>query len=185
MTAAPPLLIPSDLNNLKRNNFDAIRLTMALAVVWSHSFALFYGSEKTEPTSILLSGAYNAGNLGVMVFFVISGFLVTKSLFSSDSLLQFIMRRIRRVYPGYLVATSICAFVIIPIYAHLMNMTVGEVFKTLGANLFLRNYFPPSNAFTANPTPNVVNGSLWSIPFEFWCYIGIAALGIVGLANRR
>jgi peptidoglycan/LPS O-acetylase OafA/YrhL len=158
---------------------------MAVAVVWSHSFALYLGSEETEPLSIVLDGAYNAGNIGVMVFFVISGFLVTRSFLNSKSIFRFMKRRVTRIYPGYMVATSICAFIIIPIYAHIMKMDTLEVVKTIGENLLLRNYFPPSNVFNANHAPQAVNGSLWSIPFEFWCYIGVAALGAISLLSRR
>src|SRR6185295_11460845 len=115
----------------------------------------------------------------------ISGFLVTQSFVTSKSLTRFMARRIRRIYPGYLVATSICAFIVIPFFSSVRDTSALEAIKTIAANLLLRNYFPPSNAFTANPAPNVVNGSLWSIPYEFWCYIGVASLGIVGLLSRR
>src|ERR1700733_12323506 len=36
-----------------------------------------------------------------------------------------------------------------------------------------------------NPTPNNLNGSLWSVQYEFWCYIGVLALGLTGLLRRR
>jgi peptidoglycan/LPS O-acetylase OafA/YrhL len=178
-------LIPQGKRAQQGNNFDAIRLSMALAVVWSHSFALHQGTEDREPVSLLLNGVYNSGNLAVMVFFMISGFLITQSFIRSRSLWSFMERRVRRIHPGYLVATSIGAFVVVPLYSTIMNMSVMEVAKTLGGNLLLRNYVPPSNAFTANPVPNAVNGSLWSIPFEFWCYIGVAALSLFGLLTRR
>jgi peptidoglycan/LPS O-acetylase OafA/YrhL len=74
---------------------------------------------------------------------------------------------------------------VIPLYSSIRNLSAVEVAKTFGANLLLRNYFPPSNAFTANPTVGAINGSLWSIPFEFWCYIGVALLGAVALLNRN
>lgn len=179
------LLVPDDLIAFKRNNFDAIRLIMALLVVWSHCFALYFGSEETEPISLLMNGTYNAGNIGVMVFFIISGFLVSQSFLRTKSLRSFLERRVRRIYPGYLVATSICAFVVVPIYSTIRNMSTWEVAKTIGANLLLRNYFPPSNVFTRNILPNAINGSLWSIPYEFWCYLGVAALGMLCLLNRR
>ena len=49
-----------------------------------------------------------------------------------------------------------------------------------------------ANALTLRELPSVfpmnpahgINGSLWSIPFEFWCYVGVAALGLIGLARR-
>jgi peptidoglycan/LPS O-acetylase OafA/YrhL len=177
-------LIPADNASLQHNNFDAIRLAMALMVVWSHSFALCLGSESTEPISVMLAGSYNAGNLGVMAFFVISGFLVTRSFCNSKSLTSYMAKRVRRIYPGYLVATSICTFVVIPAYSYVMDLSVGEIVRTIGANLLLQGHFPPSNAFNAN-SYSAVNGSLWSIPYEFWCYIGVATLGIAGLLKRR
>lgn len=179
------LLIPSDWQARGGNNFDAVRLAMALLVVWSHSFALYLGTEASEPLSLLFNGTYNSGNAGVMVFFIISGFLVSHSYRASRSPGQYMARRIRRIYPGYLAATSLCAFVIVPLFSSVANLSAWEVAKTLGGNLLLRNYFPPSNAFTANPVPNAINGSLWSIPFEFWCYIGVAGLGLTGLLKRK
>lgn len=158
---------------------------MALLVIWSHSFALYFGSEASEPLSIVMAGTLNSGNMAVMVFFVISGFLVTRSLVSTGSIVEFMNRRVRRIYPGYIAATMVCILVVIPIFSHINNVTAYEAVKAFAANLLLRNYFPPSNVFPSNPLPHVVNGSLWSIPFEFWCYIGVVALGATGLLMRR
>jgi peptidoglycan/LPS O-acetylase OafA/YrhL len=182
---AERLLIPLDGDTRQNNNFDFIRLSMASLVVWSHSFALYFGTEDREPLSLILNGDYNSGNIGVMVFFIVSGFLVTQSFIATKSVRRYMEKRIRRIYPGYLVATSICAFFVIPLYSTIRNLSAPEVAKTLWANLLLRNYFPPSNAFTANPEAGAINGSLWSIPFEFWCYIGVALLGLMLLLKRR
>jgi peptidoglycan/LPS O-acetylase OafA/YrhL len=179
------LIASEDAEAHRSNNFDAIRLAMALLVVWSHSFALYLGSEDTEWISVLLGGAYNAGNLAVMAFFIISGFLITRSYTRSRSLMSYMEKRIRRIYPGYLVATTICAFIVVPLYSSIAKLDTAELMKTLGLNLLLQGYFPPSNAFTANAFPNAVNGSLWSIPFEFWCYIGVALLGVTSLITKR
>ena len=182
---AKHLLIPLDGRTRQSNNFDFIRLSMASLVLWSHSFALWYGTEGQEPLSLALNGNCNSGNVGVMVFFIVSGFLVMESFISTKSVKHFMAKRIRRIYPGYLVAISICVFVVIPLYSSIYDLSPPEVAKTIGANLLLRNYFPPSNVFTANPTVGSINGSLWSIPFEFWCYIGLAFLGAMALLNRR
>jgi peptidoglycan/LPS O-acetylase OafA/YrhL len=172
------LIVVAEASQPEGNNFDAIRLTMALLVVWSHSFALHLGSERTEWISLLLNGVYNAGNLAVMAFFVISGFLITQSFERSKTLRRYLTKRVRRIYPGYLVATSICAFLIAPRFGGVFP----DVAKTLGLNLLLRNEVP--NAFATNPN-QAVNGSLWSIPFEFWCYLGVALLGVLSLATKR
>ena len=172
-------LVPNDPNVLKQNNFDAIRLFMALLVVWSHSFALYLGSEDREPLSILMNGTYNSGNVGVLVFFVISGFLICHSYLNSKTVIEFLGRRVRRIYPGYIASILICAFIIIPLFSslQLINLTFLEISKVIGLNLLLRNYFPPSDVFGGR----AINGSLWSIPYEFWCYIGLAALGAAGV----
>ena len=47
----------------------------------------------------------------------------------------------------------------------------------------IRCPLPP--VFVANPYPNEVNAAVWSIPFEFWCYIGVMFLGLTALLNRR
>lgn len=174
--------MPADTGALARNNFDALRLGLALLVVWSHSFALWYGSEAREPISRALGGVYNAGNLGVLGFFTISGFLILLSWLRSQGALAYLGRRVRRIYPGYLVATALCSLVIVPAFSSLpfLRLQPGEGLG-LASNLLLRNYILPSDAFGGGP----VNGALWSIPYEFWCYLGILALGAAGLARAR
>lgn len=57
-----------------RNNcFDIIRLFAAIIVIISHQYSL---SGLTEPTFL---GMTTLGGLGVIIFFAISGFLITKS----------------------------------------------------------------------------------------------------------
>jgi peptidoglycan/LPS O-acetylase OafA/YrhL len=51
----------------------------------------------------------------------------------------------------------------------------------LASNLLLRNYIVDSDAFGGG----AVNGSLWSIPYEFWCYLGVMALGLTPLLRWR
>jgi peptidoglycan/LPS O-acetylase OafA/YrhL len=161
------------------NNFNLIRITMALLVVWSHSYALNLGSESAEPISRLTAGLFNAGKLGVYVFFVVSGFLITQSFDRSRSPWSYLKKRVARIHPGYMVATSLCAFVLLPCYAG-TAYTATSVLETIGWNLLLQGRFPNDHPFANNPY-TVTNGSLWSIPFEFWCYLGVLAIGVMGL----
>src|SRR6478609_6745402 len=63
----------------RANNFDALRLIAALSVVFSHSFLIAEGSEADEPFIWLTGKQCILGLVGVFVFFVISGYLVTES----------------------------------------------------------------------------------------------------------
>lgn len=185
MTVSPDLLVPADETRFYRNNFDALRLAMAFLVLFSHSFALRFGSEDSEPMSLATNGYYNSGNVGVWVFFIISGFLIAHSHARSPSLRSYAAKRVLRIYPAYLVATSVCAFVVTPLFAP-PGFTLGaaELVRTIGANLLLANHFPIPDLFTTNPVHGV-NGALWSIRFEFLCYIGVALIGVIALPARR
>jgi peptidoglycan/LPS O-acetylase OafA/YrhL len=166
------------------NNFDALRLAMALLVVWSHSFALALPEGETaEPISKLTNGHYNAGNIAVMVFFAISGFLISESYLKSSNTVRFFIKRVRRIYPGYMAATTIGALTIIPLFSTVYVFSAAEIVKTIGFNLLLKGYSPPSIVFAGNYS-QTLNGSLWSIPYEFWCYVAVAVLGALHLLQR-
>jgi len=170
------MLIPAGQGSLERNNFDAIRLAMAFLVLFSHCFALHFGSEAMEPFSLLTNGYYNSGNVGVWAFFIISGFLVARSFDMSPGVGRFALRRVRRILPGYLVATSLCAFAVTPLFTPPgFTISLGEVAATLAGNLLLSNHFPVPDLFRDNPV-TAINGSLWSIRFEALCYVGLALL---------
>jgi peptidoglycan/LPS O-acetylase OafA/YrhL len=178
------LLVPKNEGPRVPNNFDLIRIAMAMLVVWSHSFALYRGSESAEPISLITREAINSGKVGVYVFFMVSGFLITQSFDRSSGSWSFLKKRIARIYPGFLVATSICAFVIVPLYAKTLTYTFGSVAKELGLRLLLRTDIADHGAFADNLVSGV-NGSLWSIPYEFWCYLGVLGVGLVGLLKLR
>lgn len=168
-----------------RNNFDALRLAMALMVIWSHSFAIHTGSEQREWFSLLLHRAYNAGNIGVMAFFVISGFLITQSYERSRSTLSYFVKRVRRIYPGYMVATTISGLLFIPFIAPTAHVTALDWLVTIAMNLLLQGYSPAPDVLGRHDFGLAsINGALWSIPYEFWCYIGVALLGTVLLLKN-
>jgi peptidoglycan/LPS O-acetylase OafA/YrhL len=180
MMRSTDLLVPRDAAAMRENNFDAIRLLMALLVVWSHCFALWLGTEDGEPISRLFGGVYNAGNIGVLAFFTISGFLITLSYERAKSPVQYLTKRVSRIYPGYLVAVTLSSLVVVPLISgwRWSDLTVGDA-QGMVSNLLLRNFIVAADRMPA------VNGALWSIPFEFWCYIGVLGLGLTGLIKWR
>jgi peptidoglycan/LPS O-acetylase OafA/YrhL len=166
------------------NNFDSLRLIFAILVIVSHSFPLGRGSNADEPLFALTRGQTTLGNLSVWAFFVISGLLITQSWFRSPSPIKFLTRRVARIYPAFIVTSLLSALVIVPLAADAHRYTPVSlqsfIFNTLRLQIF---EMPP--VFAKNISPNVLNGSLWSIPFEFWCYLGILFLGVCRLLRRR
>jgi peptidoglycan/LPS O-acetylase OafA/YrhL len=166
------------------NSFDTLRLFFAVLVIFSHSFALGRGSDDTEPLFVLTHGQITFGNVSVWAFFAISGFLIAQSWTRSPKPLKFLKRRVARIYPGFIVAALLTALLVVPFAADPATrrpIALGSfLFQTLRLQVF---DVPP--VFVHNAWPNALNGSLWSVPFEFWCYIGILLLGVTGMLRRR
>jgi peptidoglycan/LPS O-acetylase OafA/YrhL len=166
------------------NNFDTLRLFFAVLVIFSHSFALGRGSDNSEPLFLLTRGQITLGNLSVWAFFVISGFLIAQSWTRSPNPLKFLKRRVARIYPGFIVAALLSALVLVPIAADPATRHPVAIGSFLLQTLRLQVFDTPP-IFIHNAWPNTLNGSLWSVPFEFWCYIGILLLGVAGMLWRR
>lgn len=170
----------------RSNNIDAIRLLLALLVVFSHSYPLATGTYSHEPLSWFSKQRITFGDLAVNWFFVLSGYLITQSWERSGNVFVFLQKRLLRIYPAYLVAVSICIWVVIPLSSPwgLRVYSWQTITENVWRILLFRNLSVPE-AFLANPYPRVVNGSLWTIPFEAWCYLGVVFLGIASLLRRK
>lgn len=77
----------------RENNFNLLRFVAAAAVIFSHSFILA-GMGESRPVYVL-TGQWDAADIGVMVFFVISGYLVTQSFMQRRDLWVFLEARCR------------------------------------------------------------------------------------------
>ena len=168
------------------NNIDALRLILSVLVLFSHSFPLGTGTEQDEPFFWLSRGQVTLGGLAVDWFFVLSGFLISQSWERSRTVWSFLRKRIFRIYPGYLVAVALCIWAVVPLAAPGGSQVYSgaTVVANLGPALALRGFVVPPT-FVRNPAPGLVNGSLWSIPYEFWCYLGVVFLGVTTLLGRR
>ena len=92
-----------DLAHGRDNNFQLVRLFAAAFVVAFHSYALT-GRWTHEPLWRIMPET-NFGALGVKIFFVVSGFLVTQSWLSRQSVAPFVAARVLRIYPALVAAT--------------------------------------------------------------------------------
>ena len=80
------------------NNFNAIRLFLALLVIFDHSFAL--AEAKDDPLEVVSHLQLSFGEMAVCLFFFISGFLITASWFNSKSMSDYLRRRVLRIFPA-------------------------------------------------------------------------------------
>ncbi len=149
----------------RQNNFDALRLGAAAAVVFSHSFLIAEGTQDREPLILLTGNQSILGLVGVFVFFAISGFLVTQSFEQTGDAWRFLAKRALRIFPGLFVATLLSAFVLAPLVTTLST----------GAGVM----------FVNNPVGLEINGSLWTLRLEFLMYLMVLVLGVLRLLTVR
>jgi peptidoglycan/LPS O-acetylase OafA/YrhL len=169
----------------QRNNFDFLRLALAILVIFSHSFPLGTGSELREPLSLWTHGQMTFGAVAVDLFFVMSGFLIAASAERSRSILSFFQKRAQRIYPAFIVCALLTLLVLVPLAnASLPGSIPARIGDVLLQTLRLRE-FHYLHAFAQNPYPDAINGSAWSIQYEFWCYVGVALLFLAGLLRKR
>jgi peptidoglycan/LPS O-acetylase OafA/YrhL len=168
------------------NRFDNFRLIFALTVLCAHSYFAAEGHHSGDPLAKLCLNQITLGSIAVDAFFAISGFLVTESWNHSRGVVDFLRRRVLRIYPGFVIACLFIAAVAAPLGAPSLTQYRSE-FQPGGfaeTVVFLRQPLIP-HSFLSNPARNIVGGSMWTISFEFGCYLGVAALGLTGLLRGR
>ena len=168
------------------NNFDFLRFLLATSVLFYHTLSLLYGSSHGGLAATMASvGAGNAVNF----FFAISGFLITDSWMRTQKLFRFLQKRILRIYPAFILASIFCAFVAGPLGAE----NVHEYWQHFHPLRFLM-YLPllpadvvgpdMSLVFTQLHFPALIDGSFWTLRYEFEFYLLVALFGLLGLFRR-
>lgn len=167
------------------NNLDIIRLIAALSVVTYHSFAINPAWGLTDPIKNLF-GHTSTGGIAVKIFFFISGLLVTNSLITRKSTIEFLISRMLRIFPGLIFVTIISSLIFGPL---ITSMKPSEYFSQIETyNYIIDNiimntqYFLPGVSFD---NTYGINGSLWTIRYEVAAYIVLLLVFIVGLMRNN
>src|ERR1700720_1810015 len=82
--------------------FDQIRLAAATTVLLHHAHGFDYDT-LVDPLFTYSGGFLHFGLLAVLVFFAISGFLVTPGLVRSGDLISYATNRVLRIFPALIV----------------------------------------------------------------------------------
>jgi peptidoglycan/LPS O-acetylase OafA/YrhL len=163
--------------------FDTLRLIFAVLVILSHSFFLVRDAAGREPLLLLTRGQISLGNASVLAFFAISGFLIAKSWMRHPSPVDYLCRRVARIYPGFLVCGLVSLLIVVPLAGGSLPRHFEYYANYVVQTLTLQE-FAHGPIFTSNVRTDVLNGSLWSVRTEFWCYIGLMFLGMTTLIRR-
>ena len=152
-----------------RHDIDGLKGIAILAVVFYHLFDLLKSAHFTEST------LFDGGFLGVDIFFVISGFLITSSVFymlsnNDFSLLSFYKRRFLRIVPPLL---FVCIFTLIVGYFLLFPMVYRELsIEVANALLFIGNFrFANSGGYFALDSSDKLLLHTWYLAVTIQFYI--------------
>ncbi len=166
------------------NNFDVLRICLASAVLLSHSFELVPGERAREPV-FRLTHTLSSGALAVDCFFVISGFLIAKSWEREPNVGAFLRKRVLRIVPGYLVAFLLSVLIAGAIGAADATSYLRALDPGVLLGQMVRLDFPQTPPTFADGLGGLVNGSMWTIQYEFLCYLMLLGFGVVGLLRSR
>ncbi len=152
-----------------RHDIDGLKGIAILAVVFYHLFDLLKSAHFTEST------LFDGGFLGVDIFFVISGFLITSSVFyrlsnNDFSLLSFYKRRFLRIVPPLL---FVCIFTLIIGYFLLFPEVYNELnIEVANALLFIGNFrFANSGGYFALDSSDKLLLHTWYLAVTIQFYI--------------
>ncbi len=156
------------------NNFDLLRILFAWFVIVSHSYVL-NGDGATDPLFEMTQQTFLFSFIGVKGFFIISGYLIFKSMVVSTSIFEYLVKRVLRIFPALAVVLLVTLAAVYFIYPNNMPpfFSNKEVYAYFLGNIILfKPHFFISGVFAGLPS-SAINGSLWTIEYEFFFYLFI------------
>jgi len=169
------------------NSLNLIRLGLASMVLFAHGFYLS-GSGVGPHVD-----GENLGGWAVFGFFAVSGYLITASRWS-NSLGTYLVHRVARIFPAFLVCLVVIAVFFAPIGYLRQNGSLAGYLTTgpttpagfVFANSMLHiNANEIAGTPAGVPFPGAWNGSIWSLYYEFQCYLIVAGLAMIGWVRRN
>lgn len=152
----------------RSNNLDALRILGALAVIFGHAYHIV-GRPYENP----IVAGYPVQTLGVVIFFSISGYLITASWSRNSNPASYFAARSLRIFPALVVVVLVSMLVLGPLVTTLGTAAYFDHPTTWSylTNIILKPQYELPGVWVDHPYPNAVNGSLWTLPAEFFCYL--------------
>lgn len=171
----------------RNNNLNLVKLAAALLVIVSHAYAFAIGYQRTDWFSVLTDGKGDLGGLAVNIFFFYSGLLVSFSLLKNGDGKRYCKRRLLRIYPSFILVTLAIVFLAAPFVT---TLGTGEYFADAATYRYLKNliFLNEHNlpgVFVGNIYGTSVNGPIWTIRVEVFCYVLCYAVYRLGLLQKK
>ncbi|WGD38079.1 acyltransferase [Lysinibacter sp. HNR] len=158
----------------RTNSLNLIRLVLASTVLFAHTYFILGIDVEKMP----IWGGKHLGVWAVAGFFAVSGYLITASR-QRTRFANFLLLRIGRIFPAFVMVLLVTAVLFGPI-AHLVTRgtllgylrTPPSPLSYLFQNMFLEvRQYDIGDSLATVPYPDVWNGSLWTLYYEFLCYL--------------
>lgn len=168
----------------RATGFDYMRIILAVAVVFWHSFTTSYGNGFAY--SLLTTPIRPIVAVIVPMFFALSGFLVAGSLFR-NTIASFIGLRVIRIVPALAVETLLSAIILGPLLTVLSSSSYfsSPIFYKYLCNILGWIHYQLPGLFLHNPVEGKVNGQLWTVPWELWCYAALTLGALIRIIRVR
>lgn len=171
----------------RSNNLNLVKFIAALFVIISHAYPLCKGAEYNDILSDLSRNSIAFGSLAVAIFFMSSGFFVTKSLLKSKDSKKYLHNRFIRIFPPLWFTLIVCILVCGLFFS---TYSLGKYFLSSDFFKYCLNFIliPIHNlpgVFMNNIYPGVINGPLWTLPIEFVCYLVLLLAYKLNLVNKK
>lgn len=167
------------------NNYNLIRILLAWGVLYSHSFTL--SATQAEGWFDQNVGK-ELGSVAVNVFFIISGFLISKSFVRRQDVVQFMKARIFRIIPALAGVVILSVAVLGPVVTSLSAkeyFSEKDTWDYLYKNIILTHVEYKLPGVFEKHQNSAVNGSLWSIIYEMRMYLVIVLVGCLGCLTKQ
>ncbi|MFI5163440.1 MAG: acyltransferase family protein [Sphingobacteriales bacterium] len=148
---------------MKIRKIEALRGFVALYVVIYH----FMGNRGLSQLPSIVKFPFRFGQEGVIIFFLISGFVIYLSCYKSASLNfgKYFVKRAVRIYPILIVAFILS--ILVTLSNH--HPITATDYKALAGNFFMLQDSDLKPGIIVMPFLN--NYPLWSLSYEWWFYM--------------
>ncbi len=167
------------------NAFDFLRLLFACLVIFSHVPPQLYGPQaaKREWLMQITGGSLTMGGLAVDGFFLISGYLIVQSYMRCRGNKQYLLRRVARIYPAFIAAMFFSTWVV-----GWWGAVNRSGYLSVHHAAWFIIYTPALKAYSPKVFKGFhyanVNGSTWTIQYEFLCYLLVIPVSAMGLFRK-